>query len=106
MESKNRIAQDLLPYLTKNLNDYQYYIEPFAGGMNMICHVAHEPRLANDKNNYLIAMWRYLCEGQEFPMTIDKELYSEYRSLFRQRGFNGKGDTIEEAMMADIQDIT
>lgn len=34
MGSKNRIAQDLLPYLTKNLNEYHYYIVPFAGGVN------------------------------------------------------------------------
>ena len=101
MGSKSRIAKDLTPILTRNIRD-RWYIEPFAGGMNMICNIQHNKRLASDKNNYLIAMWRYLCSGCEFPKNISKELYSEYRIKFNQKGFNGLGDTLEEAMIGWI----
>lgn len=102
MGSKNRIAKDLLPIITKYLTADRWYVEPFVGGMNMMCNVNHSKRLASDKNNYLIAMWRFLCGGYEFPKTITKELYSEYRVKFNQRGFNGLGDTLEEAMVGWI----
>lgn len=102
MGSKSRIAKDIEPILTKCLTKNRYYIEPFAGGMNMICNINHPKRLASDRNNYLIAMWRYLCAGFEFPKTISKELYSEYRTKFNQRGFNGLGDTFEEAVIGWI----
>lgn len=85
MGSKARIAKDLVPILTKHLTKNRYYIEPFSGGMNMICNINHPKRLASDRNNYLIAMWRFLCGGFEFPKTITKELYSEYRTKFNQR---------------------
>lgn len=102
MGSKARIAKDLVPILTKHLREDRYYVEPFAGGMNMMCHIDHPKRLASDKNNYLIAMWRFLCAGFEFPKTISKELYSEYRAKFNQQDFNGMGDTFEEAIIGWI----
>lgn len=102
MGSKARIAKDIEPILTMWLNNDRYYVEPFAGGMNMMCNIEHSKRLASDKNNYLIAMWRFLCGGYNFPKTISKELYSEYRAKFNKRGFVGLGDTLEEAMIGWI----
>lgn len=101
MGSKYRIAKYLVPILTENIKR-KWYVEPFAGGMNMICNINHPKRLASDKNNYLIAMWRFLCEGYDFPKTITKESYSEYRSKFNEIGFSGFGDTLEEAMIGWI----
>lgn len=102
MGSKSRITKDLEPILTKHLTANRWYVEPFAGGMNMMCNINHSKRLASDKNNYLIAMWRFLCDGFEFPETISKEIYSEYRVKFNEKGFNGLGDTVEEAMIGWI----
>ena len=99
MGSKSRIAKEIEPILTMWLTDDRYYVEPFAGGMNMMCNIKHSKRLASDKNNYLMAMWRFLCGGYKFPNTITKKFYSEYRNKFNQRGFNGLGDTLEEAMI-------
>lgn len=60
MGSKSRIAKNIKPILTKYLTNEKYYVEPFAGGMNMMCNINHEKRIASDSNNYLIAMWRYI----------------------------------------------
>lgn len=102
MGSKSRIAKEIEPILTMWLTDARYYVEPFAGGMNMIANIKHCKRIASDNNNYLIAMWKYLCQGYKFPTIIPKELYNEYRKQFRQRGFNGNGNTFEEAMIGWI----
>lgn len=99
MGSKSRIAKEIEPILTMWLTHDRCYVEPFAGGMNMICNINHSKRLASDNNNYLIAMWRFLCGGYDFPKIISKELYSYYRSEFNKIGFNGNGDTLKEAMI-------
>ena len=100
MGSKNRIAKYLLPFLTKYLTLDRWYVEPFAGGMNIMDKVNYPKRLASDANNYLIAMWRWLVEKDyDFPKGITKENYSYYRDLFNQRGFNNDGTTLDEAMI-------
>lgn len=93
MGSKMRISKYILPIITNNLSKGRYYVEPFCGGCNIISEVKHDRRIASDANNYLIAMWRFLCGGYEFPKIISKELYSEYRCQFKKRGFIGLGDT-------------
>lgn len=102
MGSKMRISKCILPIITNNLSKGMYYVEPFCGGCNIISEVKHDRRIASDANNYLIAMWRFLCAGYEFPKIISKELYSEYRCQFNKRGFIGLGDTLEEAMIGWI----
>lgn len=103
MGSKSRLASSLWPIIAKNLDKETYYVEPFAGGMNMMVRVNHQYRIANDMNNYLIAMWRFLIAGDlDFPREIDKETYVFWRRLFNKRGFQGIGDTAEEAMIGWI----
>jgi DNA adenine methylase len=46
----------------KDRTDNQWYVEPFAGGMNTIMHVSGK-RIANDNNFYLIEMWKELLNG-------------------------------------------
>ena len=99
MGSKNRIAKYLLPFLTKYLTPDRWYVEPFCGGCNMMDKVNHPKRLSSDSNNYLIAMWRLLLGGYEFPQEISKQVYDFWRNKFNKRGFGGNGDTIEEAMI-------
>lgn len=103
MGSKARIAKDIEPILTMWLTNNRYYVEPFSGGMNMMCNINHDKRLASDKNNYLIAMWRYVIRNTElFPRKIPKDLYSKYRDKFNEIGFYGMGETFEEAMIGWI----
>ena len=100
MGSKSRIAKDLVPILTKHLTANRWYVEPFAGGMNMMCNINHSKRIASDNNNYLIAMWRFLVwYKSDFPKHITKETYSYWRKIYHNRSFSGYGDTFDEAMI-------
>ena len=57
MGSKNRIANEILPIILKDRTENQWYVEPFCGGCNLIDKVDGN-RIANDKNKYIIAMWK------------------------------------------------
>lgn len=84
MGSKARIAKEILPIILKDRKPNQWYVEPFAGGMNMIENVDGK-RVANDKNFHLIEMWKGLQKGYEYPKTITKELYSEARNKYNSK---------------------
>lgn len=71
MGSKARFTKEILPIILKERKPEQWYIEPFAGGMNAICEVSGN-RLANDKNLHLIEMWKGLTENRERPNDIRK----------------------------------
>ncbi len=73
MGSKARISKDILPILLKKKQCKQYYIEPFAGGMNLIDKVSGLKRIANDINPYLIEMFKYIV----YKKWIPKEYYTK-----------------------------
>lgn len=77
MGSKARFSKEILPIILKERLADQYYIEPFAGGMNMICNVGG-PRIANDINYYLVEMWRALINGW-VPPQVTKQEYQDIR---------------------------
>lgn len=78
MGSKSRIVKEILPIILKDRSSNQWYIEPFAGGMNVICNVDGN-RIANDINPYLIAMWQKLVSGW-VPEKISKEEYYKIKN--------------------------
>ncbi len=84
MGSKNRIAKDILPIILENIGENDYFVDVFAGGMNLIDKVEGK-RIANDKNKYLIAMFRGLQSNLDRPYKITKELYSDVRDCYRGR---------------------
>lgn len=92
MGSKSKISKYILPIILENRNPNQFYVEPFAGGMNMICEVSGN-RIASDNNKYLIAMWEGLNNGVKYPTDIDKELYDLARDVY-----NGKETRFEHIM--------
>jgi DNA adenine methylase len=78
MGSKARFTKEILPIILKERKPEQWYIEPFAGGMNAICEVQGN-RIANDIHYPLIQMWRELVDGW-MPKKITKEEYIEVRT--------------------------
>ena len=78
MGSKNRIAKDLLQILLQNRQRKQVYIEPFAGGCNLIDKVAG-PRIANDAHPYLVPMWEALVSGWK-PKYYSRDEYYKIKS--------------------------
>jgi DNA adenine methylase len=85
MGSKNRIAKYLKPFLEKNLNGDNYYVEPFVGGANMIDKIEYDKRIGGDFNEYLIEMWKGLQDDLNRPKIISKDLYSEARSYYNNK---------------------
>jgi len=80
MGSKNRFAKELLPIILKDRKPDQWYVEPFAGGMNMIDKVDGN-RIANDIHTELIEMWKALVyDLWKPPLNVSKELYNKVKS--------------------------
>ena len=86
MGSKSRIAKYIVPIIQNELdtNSYRGYIEPFAGGMNVIDKINHAVKIATDRNKYLIALFKHLTSGGELYESVDKDLYDRARACWRQ----------------------
>ena len=80
--SKSRIAKEILPLILADRKEGQYFVEPFCGGCNVTAQVLGN-RIANDSNEYLIAMFRGLVSGEIYPEQISRELYNDVRECFR-----------------------
>lgn len=80
MGSKARFAKDILSVMRKDIDAAGLYIEPFAGGMNMIANVKEIDRVANDSNPYLIAMFQELQKGWCPPEYVSKDEYEDIRN--------------------------
>ena len=80
MGSKNRFTKELLPIILKDRTEGQYYVEPFAGGMNLIDKVDGN-RIANDIHTELIEMWKALVYDKwKPPMTVSEEDYKNAKT--------------------------
>ena len=78
MGSKARFHKEILQIILKGRTVDQFYIEPFAGGMNMICEVDGS-RIANDIHPHLISMWKSLVYDNWLPEKINKDFYNLVR---------------------------
>lgn len=77
--SKRRIAKHILPFIQRELTSSCHYVEPFCGGMNMMQHVSHPHRIANDSNKYLIAMWKAVLQRRWMGPYVTQEEYIAIR---------------------------
>ena len=76
--SKRRIAKKLWAIMREEAQSRRYYIEPFAGGFNMLTEVKHNHVIASDFNEGLINMWKaVLFEGWIPPNTVTEKQYKE-----------------------------
>ncbi|AUR91591.1 D12 class N6 adenine-specific DNA methyltransferase [Vibrio phage 1.161.O._10N.261.48.C5] len=82
MGSKARLAKHLKPILESYLKDDTYYVEPFAGGCNLICEIDHHYRIANDFNVPLIQCFKDLQNGWLPPQQISRGVYNKYRTYY------------------------
>lgn len=80
MGSKSRLSKELLPIILKDVQGD--YVEPFAGGMNMIDKVLiNGDRRANEINPYLIALFEAVTNGWVPKDHYTKEEYNAAKSL-------------------------
>lgn len=81
MGSKARFVKDILPIILKDRKENQLFVDLFCGG----CSIAQEVTgnvIANDKNKYLIEMFKGLQNNTERPKEINNELYSKARTEY------------------------
>ena len=89
MGSKSRVTKYIVPIIQQCINDnnLSVYIEPFAGGMNVVDKIKAPFRIASDKNRYLIALFQHLQYGGELLPEVSKELYSEVRANYKTKEY-------------------
>lgn len=79
MGSKAKITKYIVPIIQRKIDESgaRYYVEPFAGGCNVIDKIKAEYRIASDSNKYLIALFQHLQDGGELPEHITREEYNK-----------------------------
>lgn len=75
--------------------DGNCFVDAFCGSCSIIQDVpSGYIRIANDKNKYLIAMWKSLINGKEFPKIINKELYDDIRDCSHGKNSHFEDDIV------------
>ena len=111
--SKRRIAKDILPIILDGIREGDYFMDAFCGGCNLLDKVPDTfKRIANDKNEYLIAMWKRLQQGDRFMETISMDLYVKARETYRKEDFSDftKGEKgryvfLDKLAVSDVKDV-
>ena len=72
----------LLPILTKDMDENTLFVDLFGGGMNVVCEIPSEPKIAVDYNKYVIALWKELQENgmNNIPTEVSEEMYNDIKS--------------------------
>ena len=86
MGNKQRIANEIIQIMLANYKG-NTFVDAFCGSCAVVQDVpSNYIRVANDKNKYLIAMWRSLtiCK-KEFPTIINKDIYDIARDCYHRR---------------------
>lgn len=81
---KSRVAKWIVPIIQKAIdeNDIHYYLEPCAGGLNIIDKIRCDRKFAYDLNKYLIYLFIHVKEGGNLPETVTKETYDRARAAW------------------------
>ena len=84
MGSKSRIAKQIVPIIQNEIdkNDIHFYLEPFAGGCNIIDKIHCNRKFAYDIDKYLIYLFIHIKEGKPLPDEIPKDLYDKLRAAW------------------------
>ena len=79
MGSKRRIAKDILPIILEGRKESQIFYDLFVGGGNLLDKVQN-PRVANDNNKYLIALFKEM-QKEDFVLPFIGEVkYKEVQN--------------------------
>lgn len=91
---KSKIVDSILPIMLNGYNG-KTFVDVFCGGCSVIENVPNTyKRIANDKQKYLIAMWKSLTNGKTFPMHIEKTLYDKIRDCAYGRNNDYEDDLV------------
>ena len=83
MGNKQRIADEILTAIFNNSKKTDTFVDLFCGSCSVIERVPDSYfKIANDKNIFLIEMFKSLVEGKIYPHIISKKDYSIRRDLY------------------------
>ena len=87
MGSKSRIAKNIVPIIQSYIdkNNIETYVEPFVGGANVIDKIRCKRKIACDKQNYLIELYKNLDKLNKLPQFVTKEHYLDVRNSFNNK---------------------
>ncbi len=88
--SKSRLAKYIVPIIQKAIdnNNIHYYLEPCAGGLNVIDKIKCDRKFAYDINKYLIYLYIHIKSGGKLPETVTKETYDKARAAWYNNNTN------------------
>jgi DNA adenine methylase len=80
--SKRKFMKYLRPILTKDMDENTLFVDLFGGGMNVVCDIPSEPKIAVDYNKYVIALWKELQKNgmKNIPTEVSEEMYNDVKS--------------------------
>jgi len=76
---KFRQSKTFVPIINKIRNNYEYYVDPFCGGCNVIDKIGGK-RIASDIHSELIIMWEALQGGWIPPTDITEDQYNRIKN--------------------------
>lgn len=83
--SKQRILNGILPLMIPEIYNKSAFVDAFCGGCSVVENMPKDiRRIANDKNKYLIAMWKSLTNDRcrKPPMRIERDFYCDVRDSY------------------------
>ena len=76
-EYQNTYQSSLIPHT--HTHTHTHYVEPFCGSVNVASKINIKNKILNDKNPYLIAMFKKLQEGWIPPTIVTEEDYANVK---------------------------
>lgn len=96
MGNKRKIAKEILAVM--DVKETDVFVDMFCGSLSVTQEANTKDIIANDLNKYLIAMWKGILDGEQYPQEITREFYSEVRNAYNcARG----GKTYEQYLYND-----
>lgn len=93
MGNKQRIVNEILPLMLDN--ECTTFVDLFCGSCSVIQKVPSSyRRIANDKNKYLVEMWKSILDGRDLPTFILKEYYADVRDCW-----HGRNDKYDDGLI-------
>ena len=77
---KSRIAKDIAECINEYTQGEKPFVSLFCGSCSIESKVNAPIKICNDKQEYLIAMWKGLQNGYELPDTITREQYYDIKA--------------------------
>lgn len=78
--SKNKISKYIASIIQSYIDKgYDYYLEPFVGGGNMIDKIQCSNKIGSDIDKYVIAVLTGLRDGETPPKEVSEEMYFDVK---------------------------